>query len=48
MEETLSVLVLSTHGVIYLFIYLFPIYFFFHQLSLRFHKCIHLEQLQLI
>ena len=49
MEETLSVLVLSTHGVIYLFIYLFVSdIFFFHQLSLRFHKCIHLEQLQLI
>ena len=46
MEETPSVLVLSTHGVIYLFICFR--YIFFHQLSLRFHKCIHLEQLQLI
>ena len=45
MEETPSVLVLSTHGVIYLFV---SDIFFFDQLSLMFHKCIHLEQLQLI
>ena len=45
MEETPSVLVLSTHGVIYLFV---SDIYFFDQLSLMFHKCIHLEQLQLI